>query len=333
MKKIAINGFGRIGKTFLRTVLADANARKKLSIAVINIGTGDLALVGHLFKYDTLMGTFPLKVEQKGDTLIIDGCAIKIIAQTDPLKINWLAYEIDWVVDCSGKFTHRQDAQKHLEAGAKAVLISAPAHDEDVAIIPGVNDAMFDAKKHTIVSLGSCTTNALFPLLKVIDDHCGIAQAQMTTTHAYTNSQVLLDIEAKDARMSRAAALNIIPGSTGAAKMVKKIMPALDGRIAMISMRVPVDKVSLIQLTFCSNKSSSLADLGNAFQQAAHGPFKSIITVSKEPLVSSDFSGNSSSVIVDALMTAQVDRLYTIFGWYDNEWGYSCRLRDFLLAA
>ncbi|HEX2977825.1 MAG TPA: glyceraldehyde 3-phosphate dehydrogenase NAD-binding domain-containing protein [Candidatus Babeliales bacterium] len=331
MKRIAINGFGRIGKTFLRVIMADAAAKKDLEVVAINIGPAKTDLIGHLFQYDTLMGKFPGTVEQRGNELIIDGKKIALIAEKDPANLNWAALKIDWVVECSGKFTHREDAEKHLKAGAKKVLISAPATDEDVSIIPGVNDAMYDAKKHNIVSLGSCTTNAVFPLLKVLHDQCGLEQAMMMTTHAYTNTQVLLDVEAKDPRTSRAAALNIIPTSTGAAKMVPKVMPALAGKVEMSSVRVPVGKVSLIELTFLSTKKLSAEIINTAFIDASKQSMRGIIEVESKPLVSSDFSGNSSSVILDAPLTRSLGTLSSVFGWYDNEWGYSCRLKDFLM--
>ncbi len=331
--KIAINGFGRIGKTFLRVIMADAQAKKNISVVAINIGPSKIDLIGHLFKYDTLMGIFPGTVEQRGDILIVDDQTIKLLAFTDPAQCDWKKRGIDWVVDCSGKFTHGGDAEKHIKAGAKKVLISAPATDEDVAIIPGVNDEMYNPKKHLIVSLGSCTTNAVFPLLKVLHESCSIQTATMLTTHAYTNSQVLLDIEAKDARLSRAAALNIIPTSTGASKMVPKIIPALAGKVEMSSVRVPVGKVSLVELTAQVKKPFSIEVVNKKFEQAARGKLKNIVQFTTEPLVSSDFNNNPHSVIIDGLLTKSIGNLISVFGWYDNEWGYSERLKDFLLSA
>ncbi len=333
MIPLAINGFGRIGKSFLRVLMADSKAQKNISVVAINIGPAKIDLVGHLFKYDTLMGIFPGTVEQRGDKLIVDGHTIKLLAFADPAQCNWKKLGVEWVVDCSGKFTHRVDAEKHIKAGARKVLISAPATDEDVAIIPGVNDEMYNAKKHAIVSLGSCTTNAVFPMLKILHESCGLQFAMMLTTHAYTNSQVLLDVEAKDARLSRAAALNIIPTSTGASKMIPKIIPALEGKVEMSSIRVPVGKVSLIEITAALSKKMSVQQVNKHFEQAARSKLKNSVQFTTEQLVSSDFSNNPSSVIIDSLLTKSVGNLVSVFGWYDNEWGYSCRLKDFLLGV
>lgn len=333
MIPIAINGFGRIGKSFLRVLMTDPKAQKKISVVAINIGPAKIDLVGHLFKYDTLMGIFPGTVEQRGDKLIVDGHTIKLLAFADPAQCNWKKLGVEWVVDCSGKFTHRADAEKHIKAGARKVLISAPATDEDVAIIPGVNDEMYNAKKHAIVSLGSCTTNAVFPMLKILHESCGLQFAMMLTTHAYTNSQVLLDVEAKDARLSRAAALNIIPTSTGASKMIPKIIPALEGKVEMSSIRVPVGKVSLIEITAALSKKMSVQQVNKHFEQAARSKLKNSVQFTTEQLVSSDFNNNPHSVIIDSLLTKSVGDLVSVFGWYDNEWGYSCRLKDFLLGV
>lgn len=331
MIRIAINGFGRIGRSFLRCVLQDKKVSDQLQIVAINIGASDPKFVAHMFKYDTLMGIFPGSIIVEGDELIIDDHHIKIIAQLDPEKLPWEAMDIDWVVDCSGKFTHREGAQKHIAAGAQCVLISAPAHDEDIAIIPGVNEELFDGAKHTIVSLGSCTTNAFMPTLKVIDDAFGIARGCMTTTHAYTNSQVLLDVEAKDLRFSRAAALNIIPATTGAAGMLEKILPHLADKVSAVAIRVPVGKVSLIDLVFEAKKDISVEAIHDAFQQASEKHMKNILSLTMEPLVSSDFSGDAHSVIIDGLLTHAHGTMGQVFGWYDNEWGYSERMKDFLV--
>src|SRR5579863_5824125 len=234
MTRIAISGFGRIGRTFLRCVLHNKKTLEKLQIVAINIGQSQPDFVAHMFKYDTLMGIFPGSISVENNELVIDDYRIKIVTELDPVKLPWKTLDIDWVVDCTGNFTHREGAEKHITAGAKRVLISAPAHDEDVAIIPGVNEQLFDPAKHVIVSLGSCTTNAFMTMLKVINDAFGIVRGFMTTTHAYTNSQVLLDVEAKDLRFSRAAALNIIPATTGASKMLGKVLPHLEGKVSAI---------------------------------------------------------------------------------------------------
>lgn len=329
---IAINGFGRIGKTFLRTILRDKKVAQKLHVAVINVGNGDPRAAALAFKYDSVMGTFPGSVEYKEGKLIIDELSIAVIRELDPLKAPWKSHAIDWVVEATGHFTQREGAQKHIIAGAHRVLITAPAHDEDIAIIPGVNCGLYDPHKHFIVSLGSCTTNALFTMLKVIDDAFAIEQAMMTTVHAYTNTQALLDVDAttKDLRKNRAAAINIVPTSTGAMSMVSKVMPHLTGKISGVSLRVPVPKVSIVDLTVIMKKNASAEEINAAFEKAAQGCLKDFVQFTREPLVSSDYGGNDHSSIIDGLMTESLGNLAKIFGWYDNEWGYSMRLRDFL---
>lgn len=331
--KIAINGFGRIGRNFLRTVLKDMSTQKKLSIVVINIGPANPDFVAHMFKYDTLLGTWPGEVSYADDTLIIDGYRIDIIAQSDPQKLDWKAYGIDWVVDASGAFTKREKALVHIKAGARHVLITAPAEGEDVTIIPGVNRHLFDPQKHIIVSLGSCTTNAFMPMLMVLHDAFVITQGFMTTVHAYTNTQVLLDVEAKSLRLSRAAALNIIPSTTGAAKTLEKVLPELAGIVKAGSIRVPVAKVSLIDLVITTQKDISAVSINQAFEAAASKALRGILNVSHEPLVSTDYSGNPFSVTIDAELTDTCKNMAHVFGWYDNEWGYSQRLKDFLLSV
>lgn len=331
MLRVAINGFGRIGRSFLRCILKDPIAREHLEIVAINIGPALPSFTAHMFKYDTLMGTYPADVRLDGDELVIDNYRIKIIAQMDPRLTNWCNMDIDWVVECTGVFTHREGAAKHLQAGAKHVLISAPAKDEDVAIIPGVNETMFDASAHKIVSLGSCTTNAFMTMLKALNDTVGIKRGFMTTVHAYTNTQVLLDVSDKDLRRSRAAALNTIPTTTGAAKMLSKVIPELDGKVSAMAIRVPVGKVSLIDLTFEANTDLSIDVLHAAFKNASENSMKGILDLTMEPLVSSDFSCNDHSVIIDGLLTQVNGNMGKVFGWYDNEWGYSMRLKDFLL--
>lgn len=332
MLRIAINGFGRIGRNFLRTILDDKKAASQLTVVAINVGPASIDAVAHMFKYDSLMGTYEGTVTLENGYLVIDTLRIQILAEADATKLPWNKLAIDWVVDCSGKFTHRQDAQKHIDAGAGAVLISAPAHDEDVTIIPGVNDHLFNKSKHKIVSLGSCTTNALLPMLKVINDDFIIEHAVMTTVHAYTNSQALLDIEGKDLRRSRAAAINIIPTTTGAMKVAGKVIPELRGKLEGMALRVPVPKVSIVDLVFKTKKPISVEAINNAFLKAAQGSMKNIMKFTTEPLVSCDFNNDSHSVIIDSLLTTVTGQnLGKAFGWYDNEWGYSCRLRDFLM--
>lgn len=327
---IAINGFGRIGRTFLRTILQDPKA-KNLTIVAINIGPSDKNDRAHLFKYDTTMGTFSGDVSFSNDTLIINGHSILILTEPDPTKLPWKKLKIDWVVECSGRFTQKKEAQKHQLAGAKAVLISAPSSDADQTVIMGLNQQDFDKEKHTIVSTGSCTTNALVPLLSVLQNTCGIESAYMTTVHAYTNNQTLLDLDGKDLRRARAAALNIIPTTTGAMKVIDRVMPDLAGKIDGCSLRVPVSHVSLVDLSFVMNTECDAKKLNAAFVHAAQKEWKGLLSFSDEPCVSSDYKGNSSSVILDSLMTSSTGKLGKVFGWYDNEWGYSCRLKDFLM--
>lgn len=330
---IAISGFGRIGRAFLRTVLLDERARKKLHIVAINIGPARKEWIAHLFKYDTLMGVYPGSVHMDGSDLVVDDHRIALLATTNPAILDWAAYQIDWVVECSGKFTKRDDAARHLQVGARHVLISAPATDEDISIVPGVNDTQFDQHKHKIVSLGSCTTNAFLPLLHILHEAFVIERGMMTTVHAYTNSQVLLDVEGNDLRTSRAAALNIIPTSSGAAKMIEKLVPGLGDHIAVTAVRVPVGKVSLIDFAFVAQKKLSIDRIHDIVISVSENRMNGIIGFSMIPLVSSDFAGDSRSVVVDGLLTHVTGNMAKIFGWYDNEWGYSTRLKDFLLRA
>jgi glyceraldehyde 3-phosphate dehydrogenase len=329
--RIAINGFGRIGKNFLRTILQDPEAKKKLEVVAINLGPAEPKLAGHLFKYDTLMGTYPGEVEVKDNMLFVDGQGIPLLQEMDPAQLPWKKLNVDWVVDCSGTCTKRDRAEQHIKAGAKKVLISAPAVNEDVTIIPGVNDTKYNAAQDVIVSLGSCTTNALMPILKVLSEKLGLQKAMMTTVHAYTNTQVLLDVDDSDPRRSRAAALNIIPTTTGATKMVKKVMPELAGKVEGMALRVPVAKVSLVDLVFESDRSLTKEQINDAFKQASQKELKGILDITMEPLVSSDFSGTNYSVVIDGPLTQANGNLGKVFGWYDNEWGYSVRLKDFLV--
>lgn len=332
MLTIALNGFGRIGRTFIRTIVLDARARKHIKIAAINIGPAKKEYVAHMFKYDTIMGTFPGSVTMKKNKLVInDSITIDIIAELNPQKIDWRTYKVDWVVDATGHFITKEKAMAHLHSGAKHVLITAPASGEDAAIIPGVNMASFDPKKDKVVSLGSCTTNAFMTMLKVLDDAFTIQEGSMTTLHAYTNSQVLLDVESDDLRRARAAALNIIPTTTGASKMVGKVMPKLEGKINAIAIRVPVGIVSLIDLTFITAKKLSTTTINNAFIHASQQSLHNIMGFTMEPLVSSDFAQNPLSVTIDGQLTYAKGTMGKAFGWYDNEWGYSMRLVDFLL--
>jgi len=330
---IAINGFGRIGRTFLRTVLLDKNAKKELQVVAINIGPSNPANTALLFKHDSIMGTFAGNVYLKNNKLCIDELEIDLIAESDPAAIDWKSRNIDWVVESSGHFTQREKALLHIQSGAKKVLITAPSKGEDVTIIPGVNDSAYDPKKHNLVSLGSCTTNAIVPTLKIIEDEFGIEQSLMTTVHAYTNTQVLLDVQDHDPRRARAAALNIVPTSTGASDVVTKVIPSLEGKFSGSSLRVPVPKVSIIDLVFTSKKPIDTNKINGAFEKAASGKMKSIVAYTTEPLVSSDYAGDPHSVTIDGTLTSAEGSMGKVFGWYDNEWGYSERLKDFLLSV
>ncbi len=332
--RIAINGFGRIGKNFLYAILEDKRAQEVLDIVIINTKATDAQATAHMFKYDSLMGTYDGTVAVEASMLSIDNKKIMLSSHIDPQELPWKKLAIDVVVDCSGAFTKREKAIAHLDCGADTVIISAPAEGDDITIIPGVNQHAYNKRKHKIISLGSCTTNALLPTLKIIDDNFGIRAGFMTTAHAYTNSQALLDREGSidDLRKGRAAAINIIPTSTGASSQIKKVLPHLGDRVHAVSLRVPVAKVSLLDFTFVSTKELSTHVLHDVFRQAQEETFKGIVAITFEQLVSSDYSGNSHSVIIDGLLTDVVTQnMGKIFGWYDNEWAYSVRLKDFLL--
>lgn len=329
---VVINGFGRIGRAFLRTVLLDKKAKDKIEIVAINVGPKKAASIDLLFKYDSVMPEFEGSVELKGDFLHVDGQKIKLFFEADPAKLPWKKLGVDWVIESSGKFTSKELAMAHIKAGAKKVLITAPSEDADVAVVPGVNYSAYDSKKHKVVSLGSCTTNAFAPLVKVIKENFGIKNGMMTTIHAYTNDQVLLDVEHKDPRRARAAAINIVPTKTGASKVITQIFPELKGKIEAVAIRVPVPVVSLIDFAFVADKKINVDLINKAFQKAATSKdLKGILQYTDLPLVSSDYIGNTHSLIFDSLMTQSNENVGKVFAWYDNEFGYSCRLKDFLL--
>ena len=328
--RVAINGFGRIGKTFLRAVLQDKN---NLEIGAINLGpTKNPEQTALLFAYDSLMGTFPGVVEYKNQTLIINGKTITLLYEADATKLPWKALAIDWVIESSGKYTTKAKASAHLVAGCAKVLITAPAEDDDITIIPGINDHAYNAQKHAIVSLGSCTTNALAPLIKVITENFTLESAVVTTVHAYTNDQNLLDGAHNDPRRARAAALNIIPTKTGADKVITKLYPELIGKIAAIALRVPVPAVSIIDMSFTTEQNLTKEMVNSAFKKAAESNLKNILCYTTLPLVSSDFKGHPASAIFDAELTLVTQKTAKIFAWYDNEFAYSLRLKEFLIA-
>ena len=329
--RIAINGFGRIGRSFLRAVLLDDQASKQLDVIAINIGPSAPDMVAHLFKYDSIMRTFPGSIEFRDGALFINGKSIKILTEKDPKSLPWKDLAIDWVVEASGHFTTRETASLHHDAGCKKVVITAPATDEDITIIPGVNDEQYSADQHHIVSMGSCTTNCFAPLVKVIHQEFCIVSGLMTTTHAYTNDQVLLDVEHHDPRRARAAAINIIPTKTGADKVITKIYPELTGKLKARAIRVPVPTVSLVDFTFLTEKQISIELINAAFLRASRKELLSVVEFVSEPLVSSDFIGNSHSCIFDSLLTQTIGPMGKVFAWYDNEFGYSSKLKDFLM--
>lgn len=324
--RVGINGFGRIGRTILRATLADKN--HDIEVVHINDLT-DTKTLAHLLKYDSVHGTLNKDVSVDGDGFMVAGNRISVSAFKSPAEIPWGAKKVDIVFECSGIFTSKADASLHLKAGAKKVLISAPAKDEDITVVYGVNHKDLDSKKHLIVSNGSCTTNCLAPVARVIQDHFGIKHGMMTTIHSYTNDQKILDLPHKDLRRARAAALNMIPTSTGAAKAIGLVMPELKGKMDGLAIRVPTPNVSLVDVTFQLDKNTTKEEVGKALKEAAQGPLKGILAYCEEPLVSSDFNGNTHSSIVDASSTFIMNgNMVKILSWYDNETGFSWRMLD-----
>jgi glyceraldehyde 3-phosphate dehydrogenase len=324
--RVAINGFGRIGRLTLRAMLE--RHKQELNVVAIN-DMADLQTNAHLFRYDSTYGIFPGQVEVGEGVPWIDGRNIAVLNQKDPSRLPWKQLNVDIVIESTGVFTDAAQVRAHLEAGAKKVIITAPAKDEDITIVLGVNDSAYNPRKHHIVSNASCTTNCLAPVAKVIHDHFGIERGLMTTTHAYTNDQRILDLMHKDLRRARAAAMNIVPTSTGAAKAIGLVMPELKGKLHGLSLRVPTSTVSVVDLVVDLKELVSVEDLNNALKKAAEGKMKGILAYSDEPLVSSDFRGNSASSIVDGLSTVVLEgRMAKVLSWYDNEWGYSCRVGD-----
>jgi glyceraldehyde 3-phosphate dehydrogenase (phosphorylating) len=324
--KVAINGFGRIGRLGLRAMLQ--RHKDDLNVVAIN-DMADLQTNAHLFRYDSTYGIFPGKVEIGEGFLTIDGAHIAVLNQKDPSRLPWKQLGVDIVIESTGVFTEAAQVRAHLEAGAKKVIITAPAKDEDLTVVLGVNDSVYNPRKHHIVSNASCTTNCLAPVAKVLHDQFGIERGLMTTTHAYTNDQRILDLMHKDLRRARAAAMNIVPTSTGAAKAIGLVMPELKGKLHGLSLRVPTSTVSVVDLVADLKKPATVADLNSALKNAAEGTLKGIMDYCDEPLVSSDFRGNSASSIVDGLSTVVLEgKMAKVLSWYDNEWGYSCRVGD-----
>ncbi len=322
--KIAINGFGRIGRLFLRAALT----RKDLETVAVNDIT-DAHTLGHLLKYDSVHGTLAHDVRAEGDTILIDGKPVKVLAERDPSKLPWKSLGVQVVVESSGLFTSKEKASAHLAAGAKKVVISAPGEGVDATVCMGVNPEAYDPARHHIISNASCTTNCLAPVAKVLHENFGIVHGLMTTVHAYTADQNLQDGPHRDLRRARAAGLSMVPTSTGAARAIGLVLPALKGKLDGVAVRVPTANVSLVDLAAIVERDADEKAVNAAMKKAAEGELKGILAYCEDPLVSIDFNGNPHSSIFDAPLTKVMGkRLVKIFSWYDNEWGYSCRLVD-----
>jgi len=320
---VGINGFGRVGRCFFRAASAAG-----VNIIAVNDIT-DARTLAHLLKYDSVFGKYQGSVEASSEGFAVNGKEIKVLAVRDPADIQWSKYGVDIVLESSGLFTGRDTASKHMKGGAKKVLISAPAKNPDITIVPGVNSDKYDPKTHNIVSLASCTTNCVTPIAKVLNDSCKIRHGFMTTAHAYTNDQRILDLPHHDLRRARAAALSVIPTSTGATVATTEVLPELKGKLSGVALRVPVPDGSIVDLVTEVEKETTVEFVNQAFQKAANGPMRDILEYSEEPLVSSDIIGNPHSAVFDSLSTMVLDKTFVkVFAWYDNEWGYSNRLVD-----
>ena len=327
--RVGINGFGRIGRLVLKAMLERGGGT--LEVVAVNDLT-DAATNAHLFKYDSNYGVYPGTVEVQGDSIVIDGAKVRVLSERDPSRIPWGTLGVDIVLESTGLFTDGEKAGAHRSAGAKKVIISAPAKNEDVTVVLGVNEGLYDPSKHHIISNASCTTNCVAPVVKVLNDSFGISRGLMTTIHSYTNDQRILDVFHKDLRRARAAALNMIPTTTGAAKVVGVVIPELKGKLHGIAIRVPTPTVSLVDFVADVKTKVTVEDVNSAFAAAAEGGLKGLLQYCTEPLVSCDFKGSPYSAIFDSLSTMVMDdTMVKVLAWYDNEWGYSCRLAD--LAA
>ena len=327
--RIAINGFGRIGRLCLRSMLE--RHKDLFSVVAVN-DMADLETNAHLFQYDSTYGAFSGKLEVGEGVLQVDGWNIAVLNQKDPSRLPWKNLGVDIVIESTGVFTDAAKVRLHLEAGAKKVIITAPAQNEDLTVVLGVNDSAYDPKKHHIVSNASCTTNCLAPVVKTLHEAFGVERGLMTTTHAYTNDQRILDLMHKDLRRARAAAINIVPTTTGAAKAIGLVIPELRGKLHGLSLRVPTATVSVVDLVADLKRPATAEEINKVIRKAAEGPLKGIMAYCDKPLVSSDFRGHPASAIVDALSTVVLERkMAKVLAWYDNEWGYSCRVAD--LAA
>jgi glyceraldehyde 3-phosphate dehydrogenase len=326
--KVAINGFGRIGRNVIRAANAMKTAR--FEFVAVNDLT-DTKTLAHLLKYDSVHGRFAGTVEARGDSIIVNGDEIKVLSEKDPAKLPWKDLGVDIVLESTGRFTDRDKASAHLQGGARKVIISAPAKQEDITIVYGVNHEKYDPAKHNIISNASCTTNCLVPVVKVVLDRFGFVHGFMTTVHSYSNDQQILDLPHKDLRRARAAAMSIIPTSTGAARATSLVIPEVKGKLDGVSLRVPTPDVSVVALSAVVGRATSADEVNTAFREAAAGPLKGVLAVSEEPLVSVDYIGNLMSSTLDALSTNVVDgTLVNLTSWYDNEMGYSARCVDLL---
>ena len=322
--KVGINGFGRIGRNVLRAALEDKN----LEFVAVNDLT-DPKTLAHLLKYDSILGNLPNHITSGPDTISVDGKTIKVFKEKDPAALPWESVGAQVVLESTGKFTNADDARKHLHGPVKKVIISAPGKNEDITIVLGVNEAKYDPAKHHIISNASCTTNCLAPVAKVIQDNFKIVSGTMTTIHSYTNDQVILDFPHKDLRRARAAALSMIPTTTGAAKAIGLVMPQLKGKLDGYSMRVPTPDVSVVDLVAVTDRAVTAEEVNGALKEAAGGALKGILAYTEDPVVSTDMLHNPNSSIVDGEMTKVLDgNLVHVLSWYDNEWGYSCRVVD-----
>jgi glyceraldehyde 3-phosphate dehydrogenase len=324
MARIGINGFGRIGRQVMRAMLERYPA---LEVAAVNDLT-DVGTNAHLFRYDSTYGRFPGTVEAREGTLVINGRSVAVLSEREPAKLPWRDHGIDLVIESTGRFTEAEKAAGHLHGGARRVVISAPATGEDVTVNMGVNHTAYDPSKHRIVSNGSCTTNCLSVTALVLSRTFGIKSGFMNTVHSYTNDQVILDVVHKDLRRARAAALNIIPTTTGAAKAIFLVLPELKGKLNGLALRVPTPTVSIVDLTVTLEKPGTAQEINRAFKRASEEELKGYLGYTEEPLVSTDFKGDSHSGIIDAQSTMVVDGMVKVLSWYDNEWGYSCRVAD-----
>ena len=322
--RVGINGFGRIGRNFFR---AAQERGADFEIVAFN-DLGDVPTMAHLLRHDSVLGSFKGTVEAEGGSLNVDGKELKGLAERDPANLPWGDLGVDVVIESTGFFTDRASAQKHLDAGAKKVIISAPATDPDITLVLGVNDDQYDAEKHAIISNASCTTNCVAPMAKVLNDAFGVESGFMTTIHAYTNDQSILDLPHKDLRRARAAAINLIPTSTGAAKAIGLVLPELKGKVDGISVRAPVPTGSITDFVVTLGRDVSVDEVNEAFRSAAGGSLEGLLQFSTDPLVSSDIVHSQYSCVFDSQLTMAHGNQTKVFGWYDNEWGYSCRLVD-----